>query len=441
MNDVFVEQRSSEWYRLRRTGVTASDVGAVIGVSKYATAKTVWEGKLASARNSSETEATSFGARFESNVVAAYAELTHNTIESAGFYWHKDAPAVQVGASPDGFVIDNVTGERGVLEVKCPLYRELPYIPCEYMSQIQVQLEVCDLPWGDFCVYSHRQQSLRIWRVYRSKAYWNWMLPKLIAFCEHLRERTLPVDPVLFGDISAASDALSRNAFDYSRISGVERARLPRKVHVEERLNTKHVIAEVAAVMARRAAAEQRQRNLQRVALLSSTSSEWSAALAFASLKQRWGLLRLALRANAPTTRADTASVHWMRCSELCDAAPLSLETVIDDVQPRMSLLGEMLNGATRAAEHADDDDDELRFESVFSESVPRLRQRSAADALHVSTSRSHSPTKSAFDIDVVVRAAVRHQSRQQHLRQLGLFGAFVVGMLVAVMLSKEHSV
>ncbi len=80
-----------------------------------------------------------------------------------------------IGASPDGRI-----GDRGLLEVKCPVGGLYGDVPPYYMAQVQGQLECEDRDWCDFIVWKPRGGSLQ--RIVRSRAYWAWMLPRLAEF-------------------------------------------------------------------------------------------------------------------------------------------------------------------------------------------------------------------------------------------------------------------
>jgi len=77
---------------------------------------------------------------------------------------------------------DEELQEKIVIEIKCPYFREYDYIPPEYMAQIQMQMEVTDSKACDFICYFHKNKTVKIWRVFRSKVYWRWMSELLNKF-------------------------------------------------------------------------------------------------------------------------------------------------------------------------------------------------------------------------------------------------------------------
>ena len=117
-----------------------------------------------------------WGCVYEQDAVKAYkhhAELHHQgfRIEYAGLFLHLDDP--YIGASPDRIVCCDCHG-KGVLEVKCPFCMKdgLPDNDKEnifmvlkdgkwtlkhdhtYLYQVQTQLNVCQMPYADFVVWT-----------------------------------------------------------------------------------------------------------------------------------------------------------------------------------------------------------------------------------------------------------------------------------------------
>lgn len=106
-----------------------------------------------------------------------------------------------IGASPDGHLVDpNENNANGVLEIKCPLWNSLnegvndsnKYLMlCEktgnfildrnlnYYSQIQGQMLVCGVNWGDFVIYVKKTDEINIERIYYDPCYCELLLDKL----------------------------------------------------------------------------------------------------------------------------------------------------------------------------------------------------------------------------------------------------------------------
>eukprot|EP00727_Mastigamoeba_balamuthi_P001936 m51a1_g1174 putative C-tail anchored (278) ;mRNA; r:380845-381757 len=214
------------WGTERSRGITASDAPAACGLSKYASAVSLWEVKTGRVQRDPEGSypvATAHGKAHESLVLAAYSAHTGARLRPAPLRWH--AENGRLGATPDSLAVDRESGEERLVEVKCPLWAEWPeYVPPEVLAQVQMQLEVYDLPACDLCAYFHRLRLLRVWRVYRSRAYWSWMQQRLAAFLEAVDADR----PPSIASVYEAADVLARSSYDYARLAGPDAA-APRK--------------------------------------------------------------------------------------------------------------------------------------------------------------------------------------------------------------------
>jgi putative phage-type endonuclease len=151
------EQRSSAWYALRKGMFTASsDIGIITGLAYDCKKNKSPEGQahlldiLTLKKNGHDlkgfkgNDVTRWGQKYEEIVSKIYEVKTNQKMIEFGLIQHDDYSFV--GASPDGI------SERGImLEIKCPQLRKITgTIPEYYWSQVQVQLEVCDLDQCDF---------------------------------------------------------------------------------------------------------------------------------------------------------------------------------------------------------------------------------------------------------------------------------------------------
>jgi putative phage-type endonuclease len=159
-----VAQRSAEWFQSRKTRITASELGTVLGVNPYATRNAYWKDKLAVLRNEPEKERTSswiseWGVRYEpvvQNMIRkrftncfveqeTQPDFKPETLFEYGMVCHPRVPFL--GASPDGILFDGT-----MIEIKCPPTRQIeshevvPY----YYSQMQLQMECCELDVVEF---------------------------------------------------------------------------------------------------------------------------------------------------------------------------------------------------------------------------------------------------------------------------------------------------
>ena len=157
-----VAQRSEEWFMSRKMRVTASEICSVLGVNPYKSRNVYWKEKLSVLRNEPEKERTTswiseWGVRYEPIVQNIIRE---NYRRKLGVSVKQDPTEVLyeygminhplhsfLGASPDGILADGT-----MVEIKCPPTRQIeeheivPY----YYSQMQLQLECCELSSLDF---------------------------------------------------------------------------------------------------------------------------------------------------------------------------------------------------------------------------------------------------------------------------------------------------
>lgn len=180
-----IEQNTPEWYQARKGRVTASMVGAILGVAPYMTrddamrrmvrdyhgAPAEFEGNTATAWGTQNED----GARFEFTLETGF------TVEKCGFFTFED----WAGASPDGLI-----GEHSLIEIKCPFglkYKEKPQFKTaeeqpHYYAQMQFQMMVTGRSMTHFFQWAPKGTSLEM--VIFNKSWIDENLPKLKAFYE-----------------------------------------------------------------------------------------------------------------------------------------------------------------------------------------------------------------------------------------------------------------
>ena len=143
------EQRSQEWYDLRKGMITASDIATVINDNPYQKPITVLRKKCGLDDKFVGNKFTEWGVKYEEIANMIYSIDYNTTVIEFGLIQH---PYISfLGASPDGITPDGV-----MLEIKCPYVRELKPeiehggVPHYYWIQVQIQLEVCNLEYCDF---------------------------------------------------------------------------------------------------------------------------------------------------------------------------------------------------------------------------------------------------------------------------------------------------
>lgn len=140
-----IKQRTDEWYEIRKTRLTASDLDEAIGKNNLKLAKKK-AGVLRENINYATIAPLKWGVMFEEMASRCYSQL-RNDIHIYEFGLIVDNNQKHFGASPDGI------NEMGIMiEIKCPYCRKIldNSIPHKYYMQIQGQLATCNLKECDY---------------------------------------------------------------------------------------------------------------------------------------------------------------------------------------------------------------------------------------------------------------------------------------------------
>jgi len=181
------EQRTQEWFEQRKGKVTASNVGAILGLNPYRTADDVMRAMVRE-YHGAESEfkgnvATEYGTRHEEDAIAEFELFDGYPVLPAGFVQAND----WLGGSPDGYVGDDATAE-----VKCPYglrkstnksdFKSIKEQP-HYFAQIQVCLYATK---RDFCYFIQWAPlaGIKVEIVQRDDAWLDENIPKLRKFYE-----------------------------------------------------------------------------------------------------------------------------------------------------------------------------------------------------------------------------------------------------------------
>lgn len=155
-----IEQRSDEWYELRRGIVTASAVGSLITAKTLRVADNddsrALTALLVAERITGEVDPTYIssdmwrGIEHEPHALDAYARH-HAPVDTSVCFMVRTGPGWALGYSPDALV-----GEDGLVEVKCPRAKGhlrtilAGEMPAHHMAQLQAGLLVSGRAWVDF---------------------------------------------------------------------------------------------------------------------------------------------------------------------------------------------------------------------------------------------------------------------------------------------------
>lgn len=212
-----MEQRSPEWHEARKGRITASMVGAILGLSPNLSRAGAMRRMVRDAHGA-EPEftgniATEYGEFNEDGAVAEYEMETGNRVQKVGFIPHED----WAGCSPDGLINDD-----GGLEAKCPFgkRKEGDLKPLEdqphYYAQVQFSLWVTGRKYWHFYQWTPRQTKLEV--VLPDQAWLDENLPKLRQFyaeflaeypAPHLEAKRVEIDTLEAARIVAEYDQLA----------------------------------------------------------------------------------------------------------------------------------------------------------------------------------------------------------------------------------------
>ena len=198
MNTAELQQGSDDWFNARIGRITASNVGAILGLSPFRTRGDVmrsmvreWNGALSEFVGNVATEYGNFN---ENLARRDYEIRTGNVVELVGFQTagFDESKWGWIGASPDGLI-----GTDKIVEFKCPFSLrkggEFNSISeqLHYYAQIQIQMFVWCVLECDFVQW--HKDDLMIETVLYDEFYIESILPVLREFYNaYLIERDAP---------------------------------------------------------------------------------------------------------------------------------------------------------------------------------------------------------------------------------------------------------
>ena len=161
------EQRTEEWFDMRRNMITASCAAQAINENPYRnqTADYLILDKLGMGEAFVDNKFVHHGKKYEETATKIYENIYNVVVEEYGLIPHLPEPRISyIGASPDGiashYTLNNQFSDMvgRMLEIKCPFSRKIKtegavdgeICPHYYWCQVQQQLECCDLEYCDF---------------------------------------------------------------------------------------------------------------------------------------------------------------------------------------------------------------------------------------------------------------------------------------------------
>lgn len=188
-------QRSPEWYSIRETMLTASDVAAALDIKPYASYRGSPRAELLQKKLSGSSftgnRFTEHGNKYEDEARSKYEVFNSEKVLEFGLLQHPTIP--WLGASPDG-----ITLSGKVVEIKCPMSRDIipNEIPHHYYPQVQIVMEVCDLDEAVFIQYKPFSitwpypEQFFVTNVARDKQWFKSVLPALESFWNQMNSHT-----------------------------------------------------------------------------------------------------------------------------------------------------------------------------------------------------------------------------------------------------------
>ena len=139
----FPAQRTDRWLEIRKNMVTATNASSILDCNIYKSSYDLMIEKLTPDTQRMTNYAMEWGNMFEPIAIKLYEFMESEKNSDIGLVTHKKYP--WLGASPDGVLTAKL------LEIKCPVFRRITKkIPDMYWIQMQIQMEVCDMPKCDY---------------------------------------------------------------------------------------------------------------------------------------------------------------------------------------------------------------------------------------------------------------------------------------------------
>lgn len=185
-------QRTPGWYVARQTLLTASDAAAALSIKPYPSYRGSPRTEALRKKATNEPVSNMFvahGQKYEDEARDWISAALGETVMDVGLVVHATEP--WLGASPDG-----LTCSGKLLEIKCPLKREIRpgHVPEHYYAQMQVQMEVCDVDTTIFGEYKPSflsaagKAALSVVVVQRDREWFRTHRDALHAFWEEFME-------------------------------------------------------------------------------------------------------------------------------------------------------------------------------------------------------------------------------------------------------------
>lgn len=184
-----------EWLTERRKHVGASDVSAILGLSPWRSAYSLWASKVMPEGDSEETEAQEWGQLLEEPIAQKYAATTGRELVDHGRFAVRAHPSSPLSCTLDREIVQYDERGPGALEIKTAgVFKADEWTdgaPLLYQVQVQAQLAVTGWSWGSAAVLIGGQR-FRWCDVARNDAFISMMLRKVEEFWKFVETETPP---------------------------------------------------------------------------------------------------------------------------------------------------------------------------------------------------------------------------------------------------------
>lgn len=199
-----VDTRTTDWLAWRAAGIGASDIGAILGLSTFASPFSLWAEKSGMLPAQDDTPRLRIGRRMETVLAAEFTDMTglHVAGEQT-WITHRDHPWAR--ATVDGFVVESpdsdVTDALGVIEFKTDGRFGWPDgIPANYLAQVRWQMACANVDHA-WLVVMFAGFRVEVHDVARDIDDETFMLERAAEFWQHVADGTPP--PVDGSDATA----------------------------------------------------------------------------------------------------------------------------------------------------------------------------------------------------------------------------------------------
>jgi putative phage-type endonuclease len=154
-----------QWLAFRNKGLGSTDVPVVVGLNKWRTPYQLWEQKagMVEVKPFAMNDAMKWGLILEDPIAREYRDATGRKAQRDNkIHFHPEHPFLMCNLD---WVTWNENAERGILEIKTTVQAAMAAweteIPLMYYSQVQHQMYVTGMRWGEFALFILDRRQLR----------------------------------------------------------------------------------------------------------------------------------------------------------------------------------------------------------------------------------------------------------------------------------------